>query len=877
MPLPCPHGTVEYNNVCYDICKAPQTKAANRPDLCMKPCTGTLTSGDGAAVPGSTKCIRCPDASPDYVLATNRCYPTCASGSAVGPLCCGACPSWHLQHNATHCIKNGVRPPAYSLRSVPCQGRAAAIPTKQTSRLVSTTSTDKRCPDGETLIGTDCVACPEGFSLDEAVHQDGTSELQCRTPQFCYGDTVSCGGFCVSTEVFQASRLDEFIYDEQCDTAFGQLPSSCYVGCGSSVDLPYALPASPVCPAVVAQQDPSVYPAPCPTGATEHLGSCYMACESPSIERSKRPDQCLRACNGTRTSGEGAVVQGSANCIRCPDASPDYVLATNRCYPTCASGELAVRELCCPPCPAGSSQLNATHCFKPNTTPRVYVQRSSTCEARSPPVPVQHITRIVDKVAVARDCGGDATLINGQCYACPSGQQLDASTSQSGDTPQLQCISSTGCTDGEVLCGGFCIETGYFNSAGFQGDDQCSAIFGQLSRECLVGCDLRGVAPVPSSPPPPPPSPSPEPESTGCQPSDATCVCTTPSPRTGLYADQSSGCTKYYQCSGPGQYFRRDCGPGLQFSNALQGCDFPANVQCTTDAPRPTPPPPPSSDSGGSSGGSGSGGGGGSGSGGSGGSSGGGGSSDGVGVGRYLTQALWDTMFRNINNPACTGANFYSYDAFVAATKVFPDFANSGSDEVNRRELAAFLAQISHEVTGGPATNNQYDWGLCWKVELCVYAGNDKDCAPYCDPTLYSCPPGRKYYGRGPIQLSWNYNYAQAGAALGLDLLNNPGLVSTNASVAFQTALWFWTAPQTPKPSCHDVMAGRFTPAVSDISAGRVPGFGLTTNIINGGLECNQPTTPAVWDRINYFTRYTALLGTPPGANLECSAQRSYS
>lgn len=52
-------------------------------------------------------------------------------------------------------------------------------------------------------------------------------------------------------------------------------------------------------------------------------------------------------------------------------------------------------------------------------------------------------------------------------------------------------------------------------------------------------------------------------------------------------------------------------------------------------------------------------------------------------------------------------------------------------------------------------------------------------------------------------------SYAQAGAALGLDLLNNPGLVSTNASVAFQTALWFWTAPQTPKPSCHDVMAGR--------------------------------------------------------------------
>lgn len=51
-------------------------------------------------------------------------------------------------------------------------------------------------------------------------------------------------------------------------------------------------------------------------------------------------------------------------------------------------------------------------------------------------------------------------------------------------------------------------------------------------------------------------------------------------------------------------------------------------------------------------------------------------------------------------------------------------------------------------------------------------------------------------------------SYAQAGPALGLDLLNNPDLVHTNASVAFQTALWFWMTPQDPKPSCHAVMTG---------------------------------------------------------------------
>lgn len=70
--------------------------------------------------------------------------------------------------------------------------------------------------------------------------------------------------------------------------------------------------------------------------------------------------------------------------------------------------------------------------------------------------------------------------------------------------------------------------------------------------------------------------------------------------------------------------------------------------------------------------------------------------------------------------------------------------------------------------------------------------------------------------------------------------------------------------------------ACRYTPTAADISAGRVPGYGWTTNIINGGLECNQPTTPAVWDRINYFKRYATLLGTDTGPNLECTNQRWY-
>lgn len=42
---------------------------------------------------------------------------------------------------------------------------------------------------------------------------------------------------------------------------------------------------------------------------------------------------------------------------------------------------------------------------------------------------------------------------------------------------------------------------------------------------------------------------------------------------------------------------------------------------------------------------------------------------------------------------------------------------------------------------------------------------------------------GKAYYGRGLVQLTWNYNYEKMGKLLGLDLLNNPEL-ALNATIA---------------------------------------------------------------------------------------------
>ncbi|RWR90601.1 chitinase 9 [Cinnamomum micranthum f. kanehirae] len=106
----------------------------------------------------------------------------------------------------------------------------------------------------------------------------------------------------------------------------------------------------------------------------------------------------------------------------------------------------------------------------------------------------------------------------------------------------------------------------------------------------------------------------------------------------------------------------------------------------------------------------------------------------------------------------------------VLQQKHFEGFAQGDDSEICKREIAAFLGQTSHETTGGWATapDGPYSWGYCFKEERGATAD-------YCVPSVECpCAPGKKYYGRGPIQISYNYNYCQAGEYLGLDLLSEP-------------------------------------------------------------------------------------------------------
>ncbi|NJL10794.1 MAG: hypothetical protein HC908_13215 [Calothrix sp. SM1_7_51] len=101
-------------------------------------------------------------------------------------------------------------------------------------------------------------------------------------------------------------------------------------------------------------------------------------------------------------------------------------------------------------------------------------------------------------------------------------------------------------------------------------------------------------------------------------------------------------------------------------------------------------------------------------------------------------------------------------------------------------------------------------------------------------------------------------------------------LVKTDGAIAFQTGLWFWMTPQSPKPSCHEVMSGGWTPSPDDTSKGRVPGFGMTINIINGGLECGRPSDGRIESRVKFYKQFCQMLGVVADDNVYCDSMRPY-
>ncbi|OMH82721.1 Chitinase 4 [Zancudomyces culisetae] len=143
------------------------------------------------------------------------------------------------------------------------------------------------------------------------------------------------------------------------------------------------------------------------------------------------------------------------------------------------------------------------------------------------------------------------------------------------------------------------------------------------------------------------------------------------------------------------------------------------------------------------------------------------------------------------------------------------------------REAAMFLAQIMHESDGLKAKSE--------------YRCATEDCtADYAAPGDY---PGKAYYGRGYIQLSWADNYKAASKALYGDdrLYTNPDSVAQDETIAWQVSFWYWKSRvRTNK----DVLSGE---------------FGASTRMINGALECTGSNIVASKTRYDIYKQVLSV------------------
>ena len=170
-----------------------------------------------------------------------------------------------------------------------------------------------------------------------------------------------------------------------------------------------------------------------------------------------------------------------------------------------------------------------------------------------------------------------------------------------------------------------------------------------------------------------------------------------------------------------------------------------------------------------------------------------------------FTEQMWNDGFPQANA-------IYTYDNFLKAAAKFPAFCNESAlsdyddEQTCQRELSAMFAHWGQE-TGkrDPADGEFWTQALYWVQEIRCNGTNN----PTCDykSTNWSkeaWPPnsGEQYYGRGPCQLSWNYNYGPFSTVYATStydakrmLLDNPDLVHLDGSISMAAGVWFFMTP----------------------------------------------------------------------------------
>eukprot|EP01067_Filipodium_phascolosomae_P005690 Filipodium_phascolosomae@DN3779_c0_g1_i1.p1 len=215
----------------------------------------------------------------------------------------------------------------------------------------------------------------------------------------------------------------------------------------------------------------------------------------------------------------------------------------------------------------------------------------------------------------------------------------------------------------------------------------------------------------------------------------------------------------------------------------------------------------------------------------------------------FLTEEKFEFVF-SWRNAA------YTYTGFLKAIGKFPGFCMNYSDgrdgdAICRKSLAVMFAHFGQETGGHDKNVATPEWrqALVHVREMTWTEDKENGYAGECNPDTWQgkkwpCgkfPSGafKSYFGRGAKQLSYNYNYGPFSEFIygTVDtLLQEPAAVA-DTWLNFASAVFFYLFPQPPKPSMLFVMDGTWQPNARDISNGLVAGFGVSIQIINGGVE----------------------------------------
>ena len=263
----------------------------------------------------------------------------------------------------------------------------------------------------------------------------------------------------------------------------------------------------------------------------------------------------------------------------------------------------------------------------------------------------------------------------------------------------------------------------------------------------------------------------------------------------------------------------------------------------------------------------------------------------------WFTESMFNDLFPKANlGHGPSECRPYNYKAFIIAARYFPKFGTEyvtkdpkgnplpttySEQETYKRDLAAFFSHAIQET--GENNGHLYKVLPLQQAHDCFYRGGffnwfeggpyspfvknqglDPEDGEYCIPAarycdqgsntkwFYPCATGSQgkyvrgcYFGRGAIQISYNYNYGLFNRWLKdqgithngkpINVLENPNLIMTKRDppLSVLASMWFYMTPQSPKPSMHDLVIGNWI-SPDPTYAGAV--FGPTSLVIN--REC---------------------------------------